>query len=394
MKRFTTILIGLLIFLGGIAFSALLWVTRPIAEKKEIAESRPVVEVQSLRYETVAFELPSQGIVEASRRSQLAAEVGGRVEEVNPDFEPGIRIKKGTVLVKIDPSDYEAEKALAAANLVEAETALATEEARAEQAIRDLQKLSGGGSASELARREPQLKSARARADSAKASLAKTEHDLSRTAITAPFDCIVSSTLTEVGSYLTPGMGIGEVFEASPYEIRLPLPVDQLRFLEVDKAGDPVGKVTIHASFGNEIMTYPATIIRSEGEIDRLSRSAYLVSEVTPDSTSTLGLQPGLFVKAKIQGRPIDHIARVPFSAFVDLDRVAVVAPDDTLQFREVTVVFRDTDFVYVSEGLDENERICLTELPAMIKGQKVATREAEIPRRELTEEPAPKPTP
>ena len=202
MKRFTTILIGLLIFLGGIAFSALLWVTRPIAEKKEIAESRPVVEVQSLRYETVAFELPSQGIVEASRRSQLAAEVGGRVEEVNPDFEPGIRIKKGTVLVKIDPSDYEAEKALAAANLVEAETALATEEARAEQAIRDLQKLSGGGSASELARREPQLKSARARADSAKASLAKTEHDLSRTAITAPFDCIVSSTLTEVGSYL------------------------------------------------------------------------------------------------------------------------------------------------------------------------------------------------
>jgi hypothetical protein len=102
-----------------------------------------------------------------------------------------------------------------------------------------------------------------------------------------------------------------------------------------------------------------------------------------------------LFVKAQIAGRSIPDRARIPFSAFVDLERVAIVAPDNTLQFRDVTVVFRDEDSVYISGGVAEGDLLCLTELPAMITGQEVTPKPIDPGAAAgNVEEPAPKPTP
>lgn len=393
MKRFARVIIGIAILLAGVAISLLLWVTRPQAEKKTVVETFPVVEVQAVHYQPEAFDIPSQGIVEASRRSSLAAEVPGKVTEVNPLFHTGNRVDEGTWLVRIDPTDYHAARALAAANLADAKAALVSEEARVEQAERDWRKIGSGGEASDLTLRGPQLRGAQAQAQSAEAALEKAEADVRRTEIVAPFDCVIASTRTEVGSYLTTAAPVAEVFETN-YEVRLPLSVDQLQFLTLDGKGNPVGDLEIMATVGGTTNRYTARIVRTEGEIDRSSRSAYLIAEVKAGEGGAMGLQPGLFVKASIRGRTIPHLARIPFSAFVGLDQVAIVAPDNTLQFREVTVVFRDEDAVYISDGLEENDLVSLTELSAMIKGQKVAPKRA-VPEGPAAEvEPAPKPTP
>ncbi len=395
MKRFARIFIGLAFLITGIAISALLWVTRPIAEKKGFEQYVPVVEVERVSYESTRFNLPSQGVVEASKRAELSAEVSGKVVEVNPAFEAGNRFKAGDTLITIDPTDYLAARSLAAANLANAEAALATEEARAEQAERDWRKLGRGGEAPDLTLRGPQSRSARAQAESARSALAKAEKDLKRANITAPFDCVISSTRTEVGNFLVPGSPVAEVFATSPYEVRLPISVDQLPFLETDAKGNAIGEVTIQMLIGDSSYQLPAQILRSEGEIDRSNRSAYLVAGVASENEGPLALQPGLFVKATIRSRVIPKLANIPFSAFVDLDRVAVVTREDTLDFREVTIVMRESDAVYISGGLEEGERVCLTELPSMIKGIKVRPElvSRSSPNSELAE-PAPKPTP
>jgi RND family efflux transporter MFP subunit len=376
----------------------LLWVTRPQAEKENSVEIDPVVEVMPVRYEEMTFDMPSQGLIEATRRTSLAASVAGRVVEVNPLFDVGNRISAGTWMVKIDPVDYGAARAAAAASLADAESALVEENARVQQAKRDWIKLGNGGEPTELASRQPQLRSAEARVESARKALEKAVIDIERATITAPFDGVIASTGTEVGSYLMPGATVADIFETR-YEVRLPLSVDQLQFLQVNEKGDPVGEVGIIATVAGEATRYQGRIVRTEGEIDRSSRSAYLVAEVDSAATGTSGLQPGLFVKAQIAGRSIPNRARIPFSAFVDLEQVAIVAPDNTLQFRDVTVVFRDEDSVYISGGVEEGELLCLTELPAMITGQKVAPKPVEPSATPgaspgNVEEPAPKPTP
>ena len=144
MKRFARFFIGLAIFAGGLAFSMLLWVTRPQAAKEIPAEIDPVVEVMPVRFEELTFDMPSQGLIEATRRTSLAASVAGRVVEVNPLFDVGNRVSAGTWLVKIDPVNYLAARAAAAATLADAESALVEEKARALQAQRDWIKLGNG----------------------------------------------------------------------------------------------------------------------------------------------------------------------------------------------------------------------------------------------------------
>ena len=398
MKRFARFFIGLAIFAGGLAFSMLLWVTRPQAAKEIPAEIDPVVEVMPVRYEELTFDMPSQGLIEATRRTSLAASVAGRVVEVNPLFDVGNRVSAGTWLVKIDPVNYLAARAAAAATLADTESALVEEKARALQAQRDWIKLGNGAEPTELASRQPQMRSAEARVESARSALEKAVIDVERATITAPFDGVIASTGTEVGSFLSVGATVAGIFE-SRYEVRLPLSVDQLQFLQVNEKGDPVGEVEVITTVAGEATRYLGRIVRTEGEIDRASRSAYLVAEVDSAATGKSGLQPGLFVKAQIAGRSIPNRARIPFSAFVDLERVAIVAPDETLQFRDVTVVFRDEESVYISGGVEEGDLLCLTELPSMITGQKVAPKPVEsTPLKGSApgnvEEPAPKPTP
>ena len=111
--------------------------------------------------------------------------------------------------------------------------------------------------------------------------------------------------------------------------------------------------------------------MRSEGEIERESRSIYVVASVSPPGNGAEAslMQPGLFVKAEIAGQTLENVAKVPFRAFVDLDRVMLVDPDDVIRFRSVVVIRREGESILVREGLEKGDRLCLTELADTIDG-------------------------
>ena len=378
MRKTLTILISLGILLAGIAFSALLWITKPEAEKEATIQNLPTAEVIPIEPRKVTFNVPSQGIVEADRRARLAAEVAGKVVKVSDKFEAGFQVEEGAELVTIDAVDYEAAVAQAEATLADAKSALAGEEARAVQAERDVQRL-GSGSATDLALRKPQLASAKGKVESAKVMLEKAKTDLERTVVRAPFDAIIASTMTEIGSYLTPGMEVAEVFETSPYEVRLPLSIDEVAFLQTDSNGNPTGEVQLTTTAAGQTRTWNARIVRTEGEVDRETRSIHVVAEIESKGDSGLGPRPGLFVQAEIPSREIPNATKIPFSAFLDLDTVVVIDPDNRVRFRTVEVIHREGDDVYVTGGIEKGDRVCITELPDVVEGTEVEPRLATI---------------
>lgn len=373
MKRFLKFFTGLGILAFAIGCVALLWLTRPEAGKKEDLVSLPVVEVLPVTVASETFDIPSQGIVRANRRTMLASEVAGKVEEVDALFELGSIVKKGTTLLQVEPSNYIAALAQAKSFLADAESALASEQARADQGARDWRKLGSGGEPSDLVLRKPQLASAKALVESARANQEKARLDLERTAIKAPFDAVIASTSTEVGSYLSPGATVAELFETEPYEVHLPLSVDELAFLQSDSEGNLVGEATLTATASGITRNWTGKIIRSSGEIDRATRSLHLIVEIgSPTSAGGIVMRPGLFVEAAVKGREIENVIAIPFRAFLDLNRVVTVDPDNKLRFRNVTVLHREGDTVYVTAGLSPGERVCLTELPDMVEGMSV----------------------
>lgn len=380
MKKLFKILIGIGILVAGFAISGLLWVTRPVPDKTEQAKSLMVVDFIKADLKTVSFEIPSQGIVEAHRRSQLAAEVPGKVVYVDPLFEVGQAVPANHTLIRLDDTDFDAAIAQAEATLADTDSALRSEEARRDQAQRDWERDSGRkmgfAEAPLLVQRIPQLKSAHARVESARKAVEKAKQDKARTEIKAPYNSIIAAKHTDLGSYLAPGVMVAEVFESGPYEVRLPVSVDELTHLELNKAGEPAGLVKLNATVGSKVLNWEAEIIRNEGEIDRQTRSLYLVARI--ETSSGAEARPGLFVSASVTGKPYDSVAAIPFQAFTNLNQVLVIKEEDgqdKLFPRDVEVLYRDGNTVYVESGLNQRDRVCVTEVPDLISGLPVDAR-------------------
>jgi len=87
-------------------------------EKKE--RIVPAVEVTVVSEEDYQVEIDTQGVVESSRETMLAAEVGGRVMKVSANLKQGGMVKQGERLVQIDAADYRSALAVAEVALAEA----------------------------------------------------------------------------------------------------------------------------------------------------------------------------------------------------------------------------------------------------------------------------------
>jgi len=83
----------------------------------------PVVEVARVVKGDLEFPLRSEGVVMTRRETLLSAQVGGRIEEVHPQFEVGATFPEGAVIAKIDRLDYETAVAQAKSGLADSSAA-------------------------------------------------------------------------------------------------------------------------------------------------------------------------------------------------------------------------------------------------------------------------------
>ena len=372
MRTLVSILLGLAILAGAGEAVYMLVLNKPVAQKVERLRTETSVKVLIATKHDVTLPVPSQGLVNAIRSTTLAAQVAGRVEKVTR-FKVGERFANDEILIELDDSDYRSAITQAESALAEANAALIQEQARADQALRDWNKISPGQKPTDLAARKPQLMSAQARVDAAADSLTRAKRDLERTKIRAPFAGRLSATYTEVGSYLPPGTRIADLESTGRYEVRLPVSLDDLAFIKSQQDGT----VALHAEIGGQKMTWTGTVVRTEGEVERASRSVYLVAELAEDnSPQDAFLKPGLFLRAQVEGRVIPDVFEIPSLAFLDESHLRVVTKDDKLFNREVKVTRRTATTMLVSEGLQQGDRVCLTSIPAAIDGMQVKVTE------------------
>lgn len=375
--------IGILI--AGALGVFLLWKFRPVAEKTVREEVLQSVEVRPVSREDVGLTLKSQGVVEALVETRMAAEVAGRVRWVSPAFREGGRFQQGDELLRIEDIEFRARLAEARAALADAELALELEEARRTQAVRDWKKLGSGADAGGLVLREPQVESAAARVEAARAAVETADYNLSQTSIRAPYDGRVRSTSTDLGSYLTVGSPVAEVYSTEALEVRLPVSVDDYAFLAPPAGEGEEGRpVTLKAELTHGAQSWSARLVRVEGEVDRETRSVFLVARLDEAHSFAIGdenvLAPGLFVRAEIPGKTLPGVIRVPRTAAYGPGVVLVVDGENRIRFREVEVARNELRDLIVRSGLESGERICITPLAKATDGMKVQVVESEDP--------------
>lgn len=385
MKTLLRILLPLGVLAVGLAITLALIKTRPEVKPAPREASLPLVRVVPVQPRPHQFTVSAQGTVAPRLEIDLAAEVAGRVVQVAPAFETGAFFEQGEELVTIDTRDYELAVTRARAQLAEARVRLAREQAEAEVAVAEWKTL-GEGEPTPLLRREPQLAEAQAAVASAEAALQQAELDLERCHIKAPFVGRIREKKVDAGQYVSRGTSVARVYSVDSAEIRLPLPLEELAYLDLplgpenkSRSGKLPG-VTLRAKIAGEPHEWHGAIVRTEAEIDPKTRMITAVARVSdPFARKKPGtpLPVGLFVNAEIAGTTRESISIVPRAALRGREHVLVVDQENTLRFREVEIARLESDRILILSGLRPGDRACVSLLETPVDGMKVRVAEA-----------------
>jgi multidrug efflux system membrane fusion protein len=371
--------------LAVIAVAALaavaMYASRPVVETRPPDAVVPLVRVLTVTPTAVDTVVRSQGTVRPSTETVLVPEIAGRVVEVSPSLAAGGFFAAGDVLVRLDARDYELAVVTARAQVAQASAKLAIEEEESAVARREWTVL-GKGEPAPLVVRTPQLAEARAVLESAQSALERTQRDLARTAIRAPFAGRVREKRVDLGQVVAPGNSLATLYAVDVAEVRLPVPDEELAFLDLPlgyRGGAAGPAVTIHATFAGQTPQWHGRIVRTEGEIDPSSRMVHLVAEVR-DPYGRTGrsagppLAVGLFVRAEIRGHRLTDVFVLPRSALRGADQVLVVDHEDRLRLRQVTVLRGEGEQVLIRNGLTAGDRVCVSPLDVAVDGMRVRT--------------------
>ncbi|WP_060989539.1 efflux RND transporter periplasmic adaptor subunit [Photobacterium leiognathi] len=377
-----------------IALSVLLLNNKKRPEQQKAQVRTPVLEVIRIEKQDVQLSVDSYGVVEPKYKAEVVSEVVGSVNYISPDFAVGKFVSKGDLLARLDDSDYHADLAQAEASLAQAQAKLKEEIARGKVAKKTLRDVSPNKKTA-LGLREPQRKQEEANVKFAKAGVERAKRNLAKTEIRAPFDALVKMKNINMGSYLTQGKLIGELYGTETAEIRLPITPNSFSYLDLNRLVSR--KLNIKAQYGDtQINHWAAKLVRNEGIIDKDNRMIYLIAEVddpynlksplgkssiksisslstSSPSLSLPVLQFGTFVTTTIQGKKVKDVIKLPRHV-VRSEQVIVVDSQNKTQTRQVNVVRSDNENAYVIGGLEDGEFVSLIRSDSLIDGTEVKT--------------------
>jgi len=367
------IIIPLLVLAAGIgSFVVFSGMKKPPEEKAEV-DNTPIVSIEAISVEPMTLHVNSYGIVKPKYETELVAQVNGQIVELSEVFVRGGFVKKGQLLARIDPSDYQAALIDAQSSMASARAALETELAQGKVAEREWKKITNT-SPTELSLRKPQLAQELARVKSAQASILRAERNLERTKIVAPYDAMIESRNIGLGSFVGVGNNIGKLLSTGIAEIRLPVADNQLQFLIAQGENAQVNLQGVYA--GKDIL-WNAAVVRGEGVIDNNSRMSYLVAEVSDPyglkaDNENPPLRYGSYVTAEIVGVKIANASIVP-RYLVDNGRVAILDSESKLHYAEIDIVRQDGKNVIVAHGLLDGDQLIVSALDYPVDGMKLA---------------------
>jgi HlyD family secretion protein len=375
MRRWLIRLGVLAALVGGVlALRATVFKPKPIdVTVAAVAEGRVEASVTNSR----------AGTVKARRRAQISPEIGGRV--VALPFREGARVKTGDVLLRLDPSVYDARGSLSRRELQAVQAQQQQSCFSAQRAARELarnKKLASEGIVSTDALDQAQTaadtaeaacRAARAGVEQARASLELTSRQTGQTIIRAPFDGVVADLSIEVGEFTTPsppGLPIPPVVDViDPRSLYVSAPMDEVDSARI-RPGQPA-RITVDSYPGRHFPGHVARV--APYVLDRQEQNRTFEIEVELDGLDpALRLLPGTSADVEVILESRDGVLRVSTGSLLEGNRVLAVA-DGALVERQLEIGLKNWDWTEVRGGLKPGDEIVTAlDRPEIKAGAKV----------------------
>ncbi len=373
--------------------------TEPTAAKSNSSrKSAAIVETVTVERGTYSPRIVVLGTVQAAQDVVLSPRVSGQVVEMSPRLVPGGMIRKGDLLLRIDPADFENAVSIRRSELEQATASREIEQARQRLAEKELKMLEGSIDETNrsLVMREPQIASIEAEVAAAKAAVERAMLDLDRTRIQAPFDAQVLTRSINVGSQVGPNDELARLIGLEEYWIMAAVPVRSLRWIRFPRAIERDSTSEIEttsesdsnpgrssAGRGGSTVTLrnlevwgpdverQARVARMIGTLDSQTRLARVMIIVDDPLGLESDLPPLLLdslIETEIAGQPIEDVVRLQRDYVRGEDTVWVMK-DEKLEIRETRVIFRDLQYAYIRSGLETGDEVVTTTLATVAEG-------------------------
>ena len=396
MGRVTGFLAALVIVAASVALAMFLISLAPEPESRELPPQIPFVLTGTVTSSPGAIPVFGSGTVRPAREVNIAPQVGGRVESVNPAFRGGGRVEAGQTLFEIEEEDYRYRVEIAMADVAARQVALLEAREQAEIATAEYESFSRRQTGDALAEpspltlRQPQLQAAEAALARDEARLAEARLALSRTVITAPFDGFVRAESIDAGQIVAAGQTVGSLFAADAAEIPVALPDSDAALIpglwEL-RAGDDSQQVAarVIAEYGEQSFAWSGYVDRAEAAVDSQTRTVDVVIRVpdpftagAPVNGPAAGGNPpllvGEYVDVEIEGIVMANVFRIPRAALQAGNEVWAVDGGGTVGIVPVRIFQRADDEAWVTGALQAGQRVITGGVQFAIEGMRVLT--------------------
>ncbi len=326
----------------------------------------PSVEVVRAKKEMAPFVYETEARMDAVHTMEIVPRVSGTILSAVPDI--GTALQAGQLLIQIDASPYEAQRADLMGRVSSASAAPAAPVDDSMEASLLRQGIITRAEYNRLrARRGGAAVSAAAPAtdEAARIAMQAVQQAINDCTILAPISGIIAQNYVADSKTAAAGKTALVIRQDSPVAATLQIPSDMDPILEKAKA-DKTLTVTISGAGGpwyGELKPQP----NPEGD-------AYTVYRVQADNTDR-GIEVGRTYPVRIDsGQKVEGYV-IPATAFIKDDMVEVVNGDDLIDVRTVTVASTMGKNRLVIDGLSDGDRVVVHPTEALQLGTEVRVR-------------------
>ena len=355
----------------------------PLAAALLVACSKPAppaedvrpVRVTTLVADTGAERFAFAGEVRPRYESQLGFRVGGKIVERKVDV--GATVKRGDVLMRLDPQDLQLAETQARASLRAAETErdLAQADYKRHQNLRAQNFVSQAV----LDAKQAALRAAQANVDAARAGFRGQSNQAGYANLESDTNGVVTAVDAEVGQVVAAGAPVVRVARTDEKEVVIGIPEDRVGQLR--NASDV--KVRLWANRDEAI----SGKIREVSPVADPATRTYTVKVSIPANPEVrLGMTATVDMAASGKGNG-SHL-RVPLTALVqDKGATSVwVVENGAVQLRRVQVAGQAGNDILLAGGVQPGQTVVTAGVHLLKPGQKVKILTADVARRGDTE--------
>lgn len=374
---------SLILIIAGIGLSSY-WLThQPRAERAAPKTSTPLVEIIKPEIISHPTAINAMGNVIAAQSVNLTPRISGMVTWVSPNFIEGGILKKGEVLVELDPTDYKLAIVQSQNDLARARFNLKLEQGQQVIVKREYQLLGSElhGQAQELVLRKPHLDAAKAALAAAEANLKQAQLNLERTRPVAPFNAIITTRNANIGAWMSAfstGTPLAQLVGTDSFWINVSIPVDKLSWIKIPGINSQAGsaaKISYEAAWGKDVYR-SGTVKRLQAELEPEGRMAKLIIEVDDPLCQKVvnkqlpPLMLGTYVHIEIDGVTLEDVIKLPETTLHDDRQLWLMTDRQTLDIHTVKLLWTEQDSIYLDRAqLPENAKIITSGLATPVQG-------------------------